>query len=328
MNIAITDCDHRDLEEERAVFRAAGMSFALLRCRTEEDVIRECSGAEILLNQYAPITRRVMESLPELKFVVRYGVGVNNIDVEAAGALGVQIGNVPDYGTDEVADHALALLLALLRKIPYMNSLTKETGWDYGYAVPIRRLSSLTLGIVGLGRIGRNLAGKAHALGMGVLGFDPYYTPGEAFSYIRPAGLDTLMEESDLISLHCPLEQARNLFDRAAFRRMKNSAYLINVSRGGIIDEEALDWALETGEIAGAAVDCFAQEPMEPGAGLFRHKNLIATPHMAWYSEEAARELKRKIAEEAVRFALGQAIRYPVNRPPSPRRESPDRRTK
>ena len=221
---------------------------------------------------------------------------------------------------NEVADHALALMMALLRKIPLMNEQTKEKDWNYGYSAPIRRLSTLKAGVVGLGRIGRNFAGKAHALGMEVLGYDPYYTPGEECSFIRIRSLEEIIREADVISLHCPLEQARNLFDRDAFRKMKKSAYLINVSRGGIIDEEALDWALETGEIAGAAIDCFQQEPMKPGAALFRHRNLIATPHMAWYSEEAARELKRKIAEEAVRFASGQTIRYPVNRVEVPRR--------
>ena len=320
MKIVITDCDHHDLQEEREVFREAGLSFELLQCRTEKDLIAECGGADILLNQYAPITRRVMEALSSLKFVVRSGVGVNNVDVGAAAELGVQVGNVPNYGMNEVADHALALMMALLRKIPLMNEQTKEKDWNYGYSAPIRRLSTLKAGVVGLGRIGRNFAGKAHALGMEVLGYDPYYTPGEECSFIRIRSLEEIIREADVISLHCPLEQARNLFDRDAFRKMKKSAYLINVSRGGIIDEEALDWALETGEIAGAAIDCFQQEPMKPGAALFRHRNLIATPHMAWYSEEAARELKRKIAEEAVRFASGQTIRYPVNRVEVPRR--------
>lgn len=321
MKIVISDCDHQDLKQEEAVFRAAGMEFELHQCRTEEDLIAECGGAEIMINQYAPVTERVMRALPSLKYVVRYGVGVNNVDVEAAARLGVQVGNVPDYGMNEVADQAIALMMALVRKVVVMNDLTKTKGWDYGYSVPIRRLGGMTVGVIGLGRIGRNFAQKAHALGMTVLGYDPFYTPGEkdGTGYIKASGLDEIIVGSDVISLHCPLEHARGMFDKEAFRRMKNSAYIINVSRGGIIDEEALDWALETGEIAGAAVDCFAHEPTLPGAKLFRHPNLIATPHMAWYSEEASQELKRKIAEEAVRFAQGRPIHYPVNHPEHPR---------
>lgn len=317
MKIAITDNDHQNLNEERSVFAAAKMEFELHQCHTEDDLISECADAQILLNQYAPITERVIRALPTLKFVVRYGVGVNNIDVDAATKLGVQIGNIPDYGTNEVADHALALMLSLLRKIPYMNECTKTAGWDYANSIPIHRLDTLIVGVIGLGRIGRNFARKAHSLGMTVLGYDPFYHFGEiaGTEYIHEASIEELITTSDVISLHCPPENSRNMFDLEAFRRMKNSAYIINVSRGGIIDENALDLALKTGEIAGAAIDCFLQEPLLPGTPLFENKNLIVTPHMAWYSEEGSRELNRKVAEEAVRFARGEKIHYPVNIP-------------
>lgn len=317
MKIAITDCDHKNLEQEEAVFSKAGQAFTLLNCRTEDDVITQCADVDIMLNQYAPITRRVMENLPKLKYVVRYGVGTDNIDKQAAAELGVQVGNVPDYGMNEVADQALTCMLALLRRLPQMNRQTKSGRWDYTASIPIHRFSATTVGVIGLGRIGRNFAKKADSIGFRVIGFDPYYTPNslDGTDFIKPVSAEELLRNSDVVSVHCPLDNSRGMLDRASMEIMKRGAYLINVARGGIIDEEALDWALSSGQLGGAALDCMAKEPADASNKLFRHPNLIATPHMAWYSEEAAQELKRKIAEEAVRFSRDEAIRYPVNHP-------------
>lgn len=314
MQVIITDNDHADIDTERAILEEAGVPFRLEQCVTEDDVIERCADGEVFLNQYAPITRRVVEALPNLKLVVRYGVGVNNVDVEACTEHGVQVENVPDYGMNEVADQAVALMMALLRKVVLMNDVTKTQGWDYTRAVPVRRLSELTAGVIGLGRIGREFAKRAHALGMRVIGYDPYFQPGEEFSFIEQVELPELMEQSDVISVHCPPEHAMNMFDMDAFKAMKDTAYLINVARGGIVNEADLDTALTEGLIAGAALDCMDNEPVGPDNPLFRHENLIVTPHMAWYSEEAADELNTKVAEEAVRFAAGDPPRYPVNK--------------
>ena len=321
MNIYITDCDHENLKQEESVFAAAGMHAVLLQCKTEDELIGQCAQADILLNQYAPITRRVMENLPRLKYVVRYGVGTDNIDVAAAEELGIQVGNVPDYGMNEVADHAITCMLALIRKLPQMNDQTKGGKWDYTTSIPVHRLGEMTVGVIGLGRIGRNFARKASAMGMHVLGYDPYYTPNakDGTDFITPVSEEQLLRGSDVVSIHCPLNNSRGMLERTAMEMMKPGAYLINVARGGIVDEEALDWALTSGHLAGAALDCMAKEPAPADYPLFRHKNLIVTPHMAWYSEEAAQELKRKIAEEAVRFARGKKIHYPVNHPEKPR---------
>lgn len=315
MKIIITDCDHTDINIETDILHSEGIEVKLLQCLTEEDLISQCKNTEILINQYAPITEEVIKYLPDLKLVIRYGVGVNNIDVEAATKLGVQVCNVPDYGMNEVADHAIALMLALTRKIVIMNQYTKYSKWDYKESVPIYRNSTLTVGVVGLGRIGRNFAKKALALDCNIIGYDPFYKPNvnDGTEFIKSVTIDELIKGSDVISIHCPLEGARNLFNEEAFKQMKSTAYIINVARGGIINENALDKALEMGEIAGAALDCVEFEPMEPGAPLFRHENFICTPHMAWYSEEAAIELKRKVAQEAVRFVKGEKVHYPVN---------------
>lgn len=317
MKIIITDCDHKNIEIEEEIFNAAKMPFKLVQCKTEKDLIAECKGANILINQYAPITAKVMKVLlPELKQVVRYGVGVDNIDVTAATQLGVQICNVPDYGTNEVADHALALTMALQRKIVLMNDCTKNHKWDYARSIPIHRSNTLTVGIVGIGRIGKAFAKRIQPFGFKVIAYDPVCNGGidGEFNFINSVSMDTLLRTSDIISIHCPSDNTTGLFNDEAFEKMKNTAYLINTSRGGIIDEQALDRALTEGKISGAAVDVAEKEPMPQGSSLFRHDNFLCTPHMAWYSEEAALELKRKVAEEAVRFARGEDCFYPVNK--------------
>ncbi|WMJ77545.1 MULTISPECIES: C-terminal binding protein [unclassified Sedimentibacter] len=316
MEVIITDCDHKNIDIETTILNNAKLSFKLLQCKTEKDLINNCKGANILINQYAPITETVMKSLlPELKQVVRYGVGVDNINLEAAKNLGIIVCNVPDYGMNEVADHALTLMLALERKIVLMSNYTKNTKWDYTKSIPIHRHNTLTVGIIGYGRIGKEFAKRVNALGCNIVVSDPkssnYNTKTD--SLVKFVSMDELLEKSDVISIHCPLDNNVGLFNDEAFDKMKNTAYIINTARGGIINEDALDRALTEGKIAGAALDVVKKEPLNTEAPLFRHENFICTPHMAWYSEEAALELKRKVAEEAVRFARGEECFYPVN---------------
>lgn len=312
----ITDCDHDSIQIEINVFEQAGIPIERKQCRTEQELMDQCTDADVFIVQYAPITRRVMENCPKLKYIVRYGVGVDNIDVAAATELGIQVGNVPDYGMNEVADHAIALSMALLRKISSMNDFTKSNRWDYTKAIPIHRFSDLTVGVVGLGRIGRNFARKMHALGFRVIGYDPYFTETEETSeYVTPVDFETVVREPDLISVHCPLEGNRNLFDRETFRKMKPSAVIVNVARGGIINEADLLEAIQERIIAGAGLDCMENEPVSCQDPLFREDNVIVTPHMAWYSSEASDELKRKVAEESVSFLNNRPIHYPVNHP-------------
>lgn len=314
MKVIITDCDHENIEIETKIFNEAGIEFELKCARTEEEVIEQCGGADIFIVQYARISEKVMEALPELKYVVRYGVGVDTVDVEAAVRHGVQVGNVPDYGMNEVADHALAMMLMMLRKVYMMDRFTKSSDWDYTKAIPVHRFSEQTAGIVGMGRIGRNFAEKASALGFRVIGYDPQMKQGDRIGETEIVSFEQLVSQSDAISLHCPADGNRDLFDREVFEQMKDSAVIINAARGGIINEQDLDKALREGIIGGAALDCMSSEPMAPDSPIFENENLIVTPHMAWYSEEAAMELKRKVAKEAVRFAQGLPIHYPVNR--------------
>jgi D-3-phosphoglycerate dehydrogenase len=318
MKIVVSDCDHASMSIEEKIFSDNGLSFTHLACRTEDDLIAQCAGFNIALNQYAPFTDRVLAALrPDLKQIVRYGVGVDNIDLAAAARHGVQVCNVPDYGMNEVSDHALGLMLALVRRIPFTTGLTRAGVWDYRRSIPVRRLGVLTVGVVGVGRIGRLFARKAAALGCRVLGYDPYRPdlkrelPG-----IESVDFDTLLRQSDIVSLHCPLTaETRGLFGAEALARMKPTALLINTARGGIIDEAALAEALAAERLGGAAIDTIEREPLPATSPLFCFDTCLITPHMAWYSEESADELNRKVAEEAVRFAKGEPVHYPVNRP-------------
>jgi D-3-phosphoglycerate dehydrogenase / 2-oxoglutarate reductase len=317
LEIVITDCDHENITIEKGVLDNANKPFTLKQCKTESDLIKECQGVRVWINQYAPVTKNVIENCPDLKLVVRYGVGINNIDLNAATANGVQVCNIPDYGTREVADHALALMLSLTRKIDLMTRSVKDGDWDYQNSIPIYRHSEQTIGIIGLGRIGTEFARRVLALGSRVIVFDPKRNINcnhEFSSQVDFVSLNQLLAESDVISIHCPLETAQNLIGKAELEQMKKTSYLINVSRGGIVDEGALNYALENGWIAGAAMDVAEIEPISIESPLLSHGNFLCTPHMAWYSEQSAKELKRKVAEESVRFLDGQALHYPVNK--------------
>lgn len=314
MKVIITDCDHDNIAIETSIFNAAGIEFELKQAIKEDDVIAQCQDADIFVVQYAQISKRVMENCSKLKFIVRYGVGVDTVDVKAATERGIQVGNVPDYGMNEVSDHAIAFALTVLRKINQMNKFTKENKWDYAASIPVYRFSELKVGVVGLGRIGSKFAKKMAALGFTILACEPNKKRiTKELDFVQVVDFDTLLQESDIISIHCPADNNIDLFDQAAFAKMKKTAIIINTARGGIINETALEWALQTGHIGAACLDCMLNEPVDKHSKLFSYDNVLVTPHMAWYSEQAALELKRKVAEEAVSFAKGESIRYPVN---------------
>ena len=284
---------------------------------TDEVTTRKAEGNEVVVlrgNCFATKERLDIYKEMGVKYVMTRTVGVNHIDVPYAKELGMKTAYVPFYSPNAIAELALSLAMTLLRNVAYTANKTKSRNFIVDKQMFSREVRNCTVGVVGLGRIGRNFAEKAHHLGFNVIGYDPYYKETEETKFIVPSTIDEIIEKSDIISIHCPLDGNRDLFDASAFKRMKNTAYIINVSRGGIINEKALDEALTNGEIAGAALDCVEFEPMMPGSPLFKHENLIVSPHMGWYSEEAASELKRKVAEESVRFAAGEAVHYPVNK--------------
>ena len=314
-SVMIADCDHASVDIERETLRLICREVPWQNCRTEEDVITVCSTAEGLLVQYSPMTERVLRELKLCRGIVRYGVGVDTIDLDAAADLGIVVSNVPDYGTEEVSDHALAFILNLVRRVYRADSLVKRGVWDYTLMKPVPRLGELTLGIVGFGRIGGSLARKAVPLGMRIIACDPYMPPAAIPGYVSIMTLDELLARADVVSIHCPLNpETRNLLSAGRVASMKPGAYLVNTARGGIVDEDALAESLEGGRLAGVALDVLAAEPIRPDHPLLRHPDFLCTPHMAWHSASAERDLKRKAAEEIARIVTGQVPRYQVNR--------------
>lgn len=305
--IYVTDYEYATLEPERMEVEKLGFELVPKQCRTEDDVIRECKDAVALLDQYAPITRKVMERLPNLRAVGRYGVGVNTVDLEAATENGVCVLNVPDYCQDEVSNHTFSLLLACARKLPVLFDQVQAGEWDYKVSKPISRLRGQTLGLVGFGRIPRMVAEKAKAFSVHVIAYDPYVSRAEAeLLGVQLVSLDALLETADLISIHVPLtKDTHHLISVDQLKRMKPTAILVNTSRGQLVDEKALCRALKDGRLAGAGLDVTECEPLEAGSELRGIPNVIITPHAAWYSEEAERELKTKNARNTAEVAAG-----------------------
>ncbi len=311
----ITDADYPDVAQERAILQAVGAKLVREHLTAEDDLIRALAGADVVLNQFSQITARVVDSLDRCRGIVRYGVGYDTVDVAAATRRGISVCNVPDYGTDEVSDHAITLLLAVARKLVPLVRGVQEGVWSVEPVKPVGRLRGRTLGIIGLGRIGAMTAAKAQAFGIRVIAYDPL-RPMHYFAErnVGRATLDDLLQTSDYISLHAPLSDAtRHLVDERALGLMKPTAFLVNTARGGLVDGAALARALRSGQIAGAAVDVTEQEPIPRESPLLGLENCLVTPHAAWYSDESSAALQRLAGEEAARLVLGEEPRCPVN---------------
>ncbi|MEE9209454.1 MAG: hydroxyacid dehydrogenase, partial [Kiloniellales bacterium] len=276
----------------------------------EETLAREAADAELIVTSFFPtISARVIEAASRLKAIVKYGVGVDNIDLEAASRRGVMVVNCPEYGSDTVADHAFALLLCLARRIVRIDAAMKAQAWVWpapeycGVDV-----AGKTLGLVGFGNIGRAMSRRGAGFGMEQLAYDPYVAPESVATYaVRLVGLDELLGRSDFVSIHCILTpETRGLVGEAELRAMKDTAYLVDVSRGAIIDEPALVRALRQGWIAGAAMDVFQQEPVTAGYPLLKLDNVILTSHLAWYTKEADERLAKECVARLLELLHGK----------------------
>lgn len=314
--IYVTDYEYDSLAPEEREVTSVGLELVPRQCKTEDDVIRECADAAGLLDQYAPITRRVMESLPNLKVVARYGVGVNTVDLEAATELGICVLNVPDYCADEVSNHAFSLFMACHRKLVLLENQIRTGGWDYKIAKPIRRLAGQTLGLLGFGRIPRMLARKAAAFDLKLAVYDPFVRSEDVAACGGTLmSLEDVLRTSDIISVHVPLTKDTNhLLSHKEFSLMKPEAIVVNTSRGPLIDEEALCDALMHGKIAAAGLDVTEEEPLAADHPLRKLPNVIVTPHIAFYSEESELELKTKTARGAAEIVCGYDMPNIVNR--------------
>lgn len=313
--VAITDYVFPSLEPERAVLESLGVELCPQQCRSEDEIIALAREADAVLNCYAKMTSRVIEALKRCRIIARYGIGVDNVDLAAASKARILVTNVPDYCIDEVSDHALALLLTLARRIIAADGAVKAGAWDIVAHAGIRRIRGQTLGLLGFGKIAKALASKVQPLGMKVLVYDPYLDSALIAQHGAEAvNLVTLLAEADAVSVHVPLSsETHNLIGPRELARMKPTAFLINTSRGGIVDEQALAVALKEGRLGGAALDVLSVEPPPAGHPLWQAPNIILTPHLAFYSRESVIELQTKAAEEVARALKGEPPRSPVN---------------
>jgi D-3-phosphoglycerate dehydrogenase len=313
MKVLVTDAEYESLDLEAEVLAAAGHEIVTASCRTPEEVIEAGAGVDAFLVQYAPITAEVFEALPQLRLVSRYGVGVDAVDTEAARHHGVWVCNVPDYGTTEVALHAVAMLLALLRNVAGHDREVRAGRWDYHLGGQLRRPSSLTLGVVGLGRIGRMTAERAAPWFGAAVGYDPYLPQTAWPDWLERLDLTDLFVRSSAITLHLPLtESTSGLVGTDLLGRMPSGSYLVNTARGGLVDLDAVFEALNSGQLAGVALDVLPQEPPPSRHPLLTHPRALITPHVAWYSAEAEVELRRKAAQNIVDWAWTGRPTYAV----------------
>jgi D-3-phosphoglycerate dehydrogenase / 2-oxoglutarate reductase len=313
MKVLVTDADYSSLDIEAEVLAAAGHELVVASCRTPQEVIAAAAGVDALLVQFAPITAEVFEALPQLRLLSRYGVGVDVVDTEAARDHGVWVCNVPDYGTTEVAMHAVAMLLALLRNVAGHDREVRAGHWDYHLGGQLRRPSSLTLGVVGLGRIGGMAAERAAPWFGAVVGYDPNLTDSDWPNRLERLSLEDLFARSSAVTLHLPLtDTTRALVGTDLLGRMPSGSYLVNTARGGLVDLDALLEALDTGRLAGVALDVLPQEPPPQDHPLLTHPRALITPHVAWYSAEAEIELRTKAAQNIVEWARTGRPTYAV----------------
>jgi D-3-phosphoglycerate dehydrogenase len=314
--VVVTDRAFPSLHHEEAVAQAHGTELAAHRCRLEDETAEATAGAQVVFVNFAPITRRVLEGLGPDAVVIRYGVGYDNVDVEAATEAGVRVANVPDYGTGTVADHAAALVLALLRRLPVYDHAIRQGGWAApADADPVRALAEATVGLIGTGRIGLALADRLRAFGLRILAFDPYADAGAlAERGIERVELDALLGAADAISLHAPATpETHHVIGAASLAKLKPGAVVVNTARGALVDEAALADALASGRLAGAGLDVFEEEPLAADSPLRRHPNVLLTPHAAFYSDRSVDDLQRLAAEEAGRALAGEPLRCQIN---------------
>ena len=308
--VVITDHGYKSIEIEQAIVGAAGAKLEVgngLESAALLDLIRD---ADALLVQWAKIDAATIAQLTRCKVIVRYGIGVDNLDLAAAKAHGIAVCNVPDYGIDEVADHAVSLAVALGRQLPQIDRRTRTGVWKILPVAPMPAFREMTFATAGFGRIARATLDRARGFKFKLAAYDPY-VPAEAFAAagVRQLTIDELFAEADVLSLHLPANEAtRHFVNTERLRRMKPTAILVNTARGPLVDEAALAVALAAGVIAAAGLDVFQQEPLAADSPLRAVPNALLTSHVAWYSEKSVPTLQHKAAEEVVRALRGELL--------------------
>lgn len=317
MKVLITDFDFPDLELELGMFKQAGIEVVSAQCKTQADVIAAGQGVDALLVQYAPVDQSVFAALPNVKIASRYGAGFDTINTDDAKAHGVWVCNSPDYGVHEVASHALAMTMNLVRHISFYDRDVRAGQWHYLSPGLLKRPSELTLGILGLGRIGRRMAHLSRETFGRVIACDPHIMSYEFPPYVERVDMAELFSQADVISLHTPLnDETREIVNQSVLSLLKPGSYLVNTARGGIVNVDDALAALESGQLGGLALDVLPQEP--PGDHpLVSHPRTVLTPHAAFYSIQAEKELRRKAAQNIISYAQTGRPDYVVIEGPS-----------
>ncbi len=316
MQVVITDYTFADLSMEYDVLAPSGVTLKSAQAKTTEALIPLVKGADAIITQFAPLNASVIDAMDRAKVIVRYGIGVDNVDLAAAFAKGIPVCNVPDYCIDEVADHTLAFLLASTRQV-VTHSVAVHSG-KWGLATPIsgfRALRDMTVGIIGFGRIGREVASRLKPFKCRILIHDPVINPTEIeLAGYEFSNLGDLLKNSDAVTLHCPSTEAtRGLIRTETLDKMKDGAILVNLARGDLVQPEDLVKALNSGKLAGAALDVFSPEPIPAGHPILSMENVILAPHVASVSVPAVKKLRETAASLALLAIRGEKLPNIVN---------------
>ena len=315
LTIAVADSVFPNLDlAKEALTRVNAGEFQMSEDGSASSILAVAAYADALFVTYSQINAEVIAGLNNCKVIGRFGIGVDNIDLVAAGEKGITVCYAPVYCLDEVSDHAMALLLACARKIPFANKRASEGRWEMPAVVPIGRFRGKTIGLIGLGNIPQKIVGKAQAFGINVIASDPY-CPEDVFSRlnVEKVELDDLLGRSDYVSVHAPLTpETENMFNMDAFKKMKNTAYLINTARGPLVEINDLAAALDAGEIAGAGLDVLPEEPPAADNPLLGRDDVVLTPHTGFYSEDALLDLQTTVATDVASVLAGEAPKYPI----------------
>ncbi|TPW74010.1 C-terminal binding protein [Schumannella soli] len=301
--------------EDLKAFDGLDVDFQIIEGTTEQALLEGTRDADAVIILAEQFTETVIDNLQSCRSLTRFGIGYDTIDVPAATARGIWVTNVPDANYREVAVHAIALALSVTRRLPALDAGIRSEGWASSFFPGVRRPDDQVFGLLGLGRIGRRVATMAQAIGYTVVAFDPVVAAADAAELgVELLTKDEVIARADILSIHVPLmESTRNIIDADALAHMKKGSVLVNVSRGGLIDESALADALRSGHLFGAGIDAFGNEPLEADSPLRDLDNIILSPHAAHWSEESWNETRRKVLEEAARVLRGEQPRNPVN---------------
>lgn len=314
-SVVLTGTVLPDSNVEREIVDAAGGDLEIIDVESSAELIESATDPVGIMTIETPIGEAVLDAFPNLEFVSVHGIGVDMVDVDAATERGIPVFNTPEYCVEEVATHTVGLILACQRRICQFNADVKSGEWDYGAEGSIRRLSTKTVGVVGLGAIGVEVVDRLSGFDVDLIGYDPYVSAEEMRELgVRKVEFDELCGAADIVTVHTPLTDAtRNLVDATAFDHMQTGVTLINAARGGIIDHAALEDALADGTVAHAGLDVLATEPPENGA-IFSRDNVTVTPHAAWYSDDALGELQRTAAQNVAAYLEDDVPEFVANR--------------